>query len=264
MRLGHPITQFGAAFFFFGLVFVRIFLPATDLSAGLSDDTVRKMAQVVGVDRTNFAQGKQSSIPIWQIRYAYDVDELPYEAESFVPSRRAPSVGESIAIDYERNAPHESLAVGGQARPFGPATLFVLIFPLIGGILLLVMWRRAGRRIRLLRHGVLSNALIKSREPTNVRVNERPVYRIDLEFVDQAGIARSASTRTHLTERLDREVEPLLYAPDKPTETQLLDTLPPIAIAEDGRLQVFGRVPVVLLTLIPGLGVLGHLAWWLA
>ena len=264
LRFGNAVTQFGAFFFFFGLAFARIFVPAADLGGGLSDDVARIQAELTDAESTNYAEGSDPGTPIWRIHYRYSVDGLPYEGSSYVTASAKPTTGGRIQIDYERTAPAESVAVGGRRKPFGPSVLFVLLFPLVGGGLIFFMWRRAGRRIDLLRNGILTDALIKGREATNMVVNNRPVYRLDLEFVDEDGVAHSASTRTHETERLEHEVEPLLYAPENPDCLQLLDAMPAVTRDHEGRIQIRGGTPLVVLLLIPGLGVLGHGLWWLA
>jgi hypothetical protein len=87
--------------------------------------------------------------------------------------------------------------------------------------------RYGNRRARLLRDGVFTTGVLKSKRPTNTRVNNRTVYVLDFEFTARDGRRCIATARTSMTERLtDEREEPLLYNPEKPEDAVMLDDAP--------------------------------------
>jgi hypothetical protein len=58
-------------------------------------------------------------------------------------------------------------------------------------------------RLRLLRDGLLATGRLIEKTRTNVRVNDRRVYRMTFEYIAQSRATGRVTTRTNRPERLD-------------------------------------------------------------
>ena len=105
--------------------------------------------------------------------------------------------------------------------------LFVLIFPLIGGGILIFGFLKTQKVLKLFSYGVLTKGRLLDRIPTNTRINDQMVFKYVFEFEDRKGDCYKVIEKTHKGWLLeDDEEEPLLYLESNPDEAVLLDALP--------------------------------------
>lgn len=110
---------------------------------------------------------------------------------------------------------------------FGPFVLFVTIFPLIGFLILVGFTLSGRKKNHVLRNGVLTTGKVIDVRPTNVTINNQPLWEVVYEFHDRNGQRRECTARSVDTTRLqDEENEPLLYDPENPTKALVLDEAP--------------------------------------
>ncbi|MCY3023041.1 MAG: DUF3592 domain-containing protein, partial [Planctomycetota bacterium] len=170
-----PVMLFGAVFFAFGSIFCFVFVPATDPfgAAELSRKSATAIGWLTNVEKTGFSEGgneDSEGTPIYRYEYSF---RLPDGAEhrgtsyavgqilSMPPSPEVSPNSAPVQVEYSPGNPRCSRIKGMRTAPLSSVALFVLLFPLIGGLLTGVgaAWR-ALRNIRLLRDGEVSHATI--------------------------------------------------------------------------------------------------------
>jgi hypothetical protein len=100
----------------------------------------------------------------------------------------------TLPVEYDPQAPGRSRLKGGSASFFGLFILFPLAFFVVGTIVFLV----GARRVRAVRaiyvHGHAVRAEVTAVGPTAMRVNRRPVMRVDYAFDTIMGRATGSTT----------------------------------------------------------------------
>lgn len=208
--------------------FGSIFLWAFGLNSDISFLTFRgPHANVTGrvteVEATNASENKRR---IYANHYEYSVAGKQWTGSSYSTGSSA-NVSEEVTVEYAPDDPSRSRIAGMRRKLFGPVTLFVVIFPLIGVGILLFAIRLGIHRNRMLRDGLLATGKLQRKEPTNVRINRQTVYKLTFAFTARDGRRGEAVAKTHQPARLmDEAEEPLLYDPADPTTAFVLDEVP--------------------------------------
>jgi hypothetical protein len=169
--------------------------------------------------------------------------------------------GQKVTIEYPAGKPTLSRITGMRRKMFGPGFLWVLVVP-VGSVAFFIYRMRKGlRALYLLRYGQLAQSTLVSKDPTNMSVNDQPVYKLTFAFTAQDGQEYQVSHTTHATAALeDEETERLLYDPAQPASALMVDTIPGFpALDEHGRLRP-QPLPVAALVL-PVLTLVGH-GWY--
>jgi hypothetical protein len=257
---GFP-NQFGWLFFGFGLVFVWTFGLSADLSSILfalgEVETTRGV--VTEVEETN---ASENDTTIYANYYSFRVErvETEYEGVSYATGYEF-SPGQSVVVEYLRRDPNLSRIEGTRRNIFGPWVLcFVLLFPLVGLSFMIFGLKNGFKANRLLVDGKVGLGVLKSKEPTNTRVNEQTVYKLTFEFTDEYGGRYEVVAKTHQSRVLEDEAqERLLYDPHQPTYAVMLDSLPGTPdIDEMGNIQPAGLMRGGLVLIVPLLTLVGH------
>jgi len=132
-----------------------------------------------------------------------------------------------VTVEYPEGKPEISRIKGLRVRPFDAGPMLVVIFPLVGlGVMVpgLLMGHKANR---LLATGMLGLGRLKSKEATNMKVNDRTVYKLTFEYEAHDGATYEVVAKTSNTENLtDDEYEGLLYDPYRPSYAVMMDSLP--------------------------------------
>lgn len=232
----------GWVFLGIGMVFVWIFVPEVDTVSlhAFGPDSVVAVGKVTSVSKTNWSEGGDDDTPgtpIYRIVYEFEANGRTVPGASF-ETGQSHSPGQAVSIEYAPDQPEISHIQGLRTSPMGPAVLFVLVFPLVGGIIAAVRFVRGLRTLRVLRCGKQARGKLVEKHPTNTRINNQTVYRLVFEFADESGNTHRAEARTHQTSRLEDDAdELLLYDPGHPEQARLLDELPCAPRLEgDGRL----------------------------
>lgn len=240
------IAQIGWFIFGFGMIFVWTFCSNADLSAITFHANAQTKGRVTRVVGTGASENHQT---IYENHYEYSVASKPFEGLSYSSGKQV-SEGDAVDVEYREGAPERSRITGMRRGMFGPFVLFVVIFPLIGAAMAGFSIPYGRRRNFLLQDGVLAHGTLKSKLPTNVRVNDRTVWELTFEFKTRDGRTAEAKARSSTPDSLeDERHEPLLYDPNDPSYAAMLDELPSRPqINESGEL--VGRPVAALLTLI--------------
>ncbi len=171
----------------------------------------------------------ENETPVYANHYSFRVEHLETDLEgiSYTTGRRF-SEGNSVTIEYINSNPNISRIEGARSGTFSPWVLcFIIIFPLIGLIMIVVGLKRGLRANQLLKHGKLGLGTLIAKEPTNTQINERTVYKLTFEFKAADGQHYEAVAKSHQPYVLeDEEQEQLVYDPYNPHNAFLLDAMP--------------------------------------
>lgn len=224
VNLFNGFSQIGWLVFGFGMIFFWAFCSNADLSfltfRGTHETVEGRVTEVI---ETGASVNK---VRVRANHYEYSVAGNRLTGTSYSTGERV-DAGETVTVEYDEDDPARSRIEGMRRAMFGPAVLFVTIFPFIGLVLLIPAMITGLRRNRILRDGLVANGRLISKSPTNVTVNNRPLYELRFEFTSRDGRRCEAKARATDTERLeDESQEPLLYDPADPTRAYLLDDAP--------------------------------------
>lgn len=218
------IAQIGWFVFGFGMIFVWAFMGNADFSfLTFRGPHAHSAGRVTSVAATGASENDQ---PVVAHHYEYFVGGQRYLGTSYT-TQGSRNNGDTVEVEYDEKNPAKSRIAGMRRAQFGPFVSFVAIFALIGFGVLYFGMRSGLRRNRVLRTGLLSMGTLVAKEPTNVTVNKRPVWKLTFEFVGRDGRKYEADAHTTDTARLEDEAqEPLLYDPDEPSRAYVLDEAP--------------------------------------
>jgi hypothetical protein len=250
---GGVFSFIGWVFFTLGMGFAVAFGSMADVTSWyhFRDPVPTATGRLLEVAETS---ASENEVRIYAYRYTFEAEGRTHHGVSYLPGRRH-EPGEPVVIEYVEGNPVLSRLRGMRRSEFGPWVLFVMIFPLVGFIFIVVSLRGGLRANRLLRHGKLAWGELVSKEPTNTRINNRVVYKLTFEFQPEEGGHAQAVARSHEPEKLqDEPRERLLYDPFHPETAVLLDSLPASpAIDLTGNLQVRRPALAILTLLLPGI-----------
>ena len=258
---GGFLNQFGWLFFSFGLIFVWIFGLNADLSGLLGPFRTMETAQgtILRVEETS---ATVNETPVYAYIYSFRVErlEMEYQGKSYSTGRQF-EPGWPVTVEYLASDPNVSRIHGMRQAAFGPWVLcLVMIFPLIGLVFIAFGLLRGVKANRLLFQGQLAWGELKSKEPTNTRVNNQTVYKLTFEFRTDDGGVYEVVSKTHLPQLLEDEAEEqLVYDPRNPARAVMLDNLPGSPdIDELGQILPTSFSRGLLPLILPGLALLIH------
>jgi hypothetical protein len=255
-------VQIGCFVLLFSTPFFWLFAGSADLPAiTFRGETMRTNGVVTAVEETN---ASENGGRIRGVHYSYSVNAAAHDGVSYVTGETDFEAGSLVIVEYLVRDHSKSRIEGMRRGMFGPAVLFVLIFPLIGLGITLGALAWGMRRGLLLVRGVAVFAKFKETRTTNTRVNKRPVYEVIHEYRTLDGELHESSTRTTDVDALtDDHEELLLYDPARPARGVPVDSISPLpALDEAGGFR--GSVPGALLRLIlPGTVVVVNALWLL-
>ncbi|MDE2292514.1 MAG: hypothetical protein KGL53_10565 [Elusimicrobia bacterium] len=257
---GGFLNQFGWFFLGFGLVFVRIFGGAADLSAvtAFHGRLETAPAALSVVRRTGFSANKRR---VFAFDYSFQEDGETYHGTSFSQDDR---LSGPVTAEFPAGHPSLSRLRGMRRKPFGPGALFVVIFPVIGLVILAFGLRKALRGIRLLRRGMLATGRQSGMAPTNTTVNGRVVYELTYAFKTASGEERTVKARSERPEGFDEAAEPVVYDPVDRDNAMLLDDLPGRPrLDEDSVTRTTSGATLAGVLAVPAFFTVVHLVWWL-
>jgi hypothetical protein len=217
-------AQAGWGIFGFGMIFFWIFGTSADLSfLTFRNPTGRTTGHVTRVEDTNASENKQH-IRIAHYQYSAAGDWL---AGKSYTTGGTPSVNDEVTVEYDEDNPRRSRIEGMRRAMFGPWVLLVSIFPAIGLAFLIPATLSGRKRNHLLQNGILTTGQAIDRRPTNVRINNQPLWEVVFEFHDRNGQRRECCARAVDTTRLeDESSEALLYDPEDPSKACVIDEAP--------------------------------------
>lgn len=217
-------AQIGWGVFGFGMIFFWVFGTSADFSAiTFRHPGGRTTGHVMKVEDTSASENKQT---IRASHYQYSVAGELFNGKSYTTGG-APAVGDEVTVEYDEDSPGRSRIEGMRRAMFGPWAAIVVIFPAIGLVFLIPGTLTGRKRNHLLQNGILGSGKAIDRRPTNVRINNRPVWEVVYEFHDRNGMRQECCARAVDTTRLeDEESEALLYDPEDPSKAYVIDEAP--------------------------------------
>ncbi len=224
--LSNVFTIIGLGFFIMGVPFSLVFILSSNFfDPSFSEKDPLINAIVIEAIPTNTYI---NHVRVYEYKYEYQVDGVKIFSGYGYSTGNLFSLGNEISVNYKANNPKLSKAKGLRTSEFESGiTLFVLIFPTVGLIMLFFGTRKALQQIFILKIGELAEGKLLFKTPTNVKVNKQTVYALTFEFKASDGQVYQAVTKTHQYQILeDEEFEKLVYDPDMPTSAVLLDVLP--------------------------------------
>ncbi|MDF1546495.1 MAG: DUF3592 domain-containing protein [Bacteroidales bacterium] len=223
---GNVFNVIGLAFFLFGLPFSMVFISFSSLlgpSFGEDDPGTKGI-----IIESRATSASVNDVKVYEYTYRYHtMDGNSYTGLGYTTGNQK-SVGDELMVLYKMDQPSASKAIDLRTSEFGGSVgLFVLIFPLIGLIMLILGTRNTLKQIFILQIGELAEGKFLYKEATNTQVNKQTVYELTFEFTASDNQIYKAIAKTHKYHRLEDEpFEKLVYDPDNPTNAVLLDALP--------------------------------------
>jgi len=223
------ITQImGWIFFSFGSLFMGIF---GFLSAPIVEPSTEKWETVQGViQKTEATSSSENKVRIYKITSTYLYKGVTHQNISYSKGNRL-SVGQSISIKINPDNPSKSIAEGLRTQPFSGFTLlFILPFPLVGLMMILINVKRNLKARNLLLFGEVTRGILKEKRPTgsSITINNRryPIYHYIFEF-EYMGKTHNAHGKTHKGWLVEDEAqEKILFNPVSPEESVIYDAVP--------------------------------------
>jgi hypothetical protein len=261
-------AQAGWFFFGFGMIFFWGFALNCEFASWFTfrGETRTAPGVVTRSEHAGFSEGggkHRKGTPVYANHYTFTA---PGGREcsgcSYALGRQLPP-GASVTVEYLAGDPAASRIEGMRIKPLGGWAVLVVLFPLIGLGLALPGVLTSLKAARLIERGYLADGTLRSREPTNTRINKRTVYKLFFDFTARNGQKYEAVAKTHLVENLEDEAtEKLIYDPERPGDAILLDALPgSFRVGELGKLEADKPVQALLVTIVPAVSILGHGAY---
>lgn len=221
----------GFLFTFIGVVFIAFFSFQINWKiyfAG-NKDLVTTQGIITGFQETKYAVNDN---PLFNYNYRYaDPSEVIYFG-NFLEFEGQYSIGQPVDIEYLKKTPALSRFKGRDRKNFDQIMFLGGVGAVFVGLFFLVPSSKRTRKERkIIMAGIPAEGKLVLAEPTNVRVNEQPVYKLTFEFRSGRNTSERCSIRSHLIRNLSREhKEKLIYDPRKPSNAVVIDTLPsPVA-----------------------------------
>ena len=248
----------GWALFGFGMIFFWAFALNSDLGSlyHFSGPLETAPGVVVESRETNASENKQR---VYAHEYSFRFDRTDYQGVSYATGQQL-SPGAPVQVEFPHGNPAVSRIQGMRRGTFGPAVIFVVIFPFIGLCFVVFGLWSGLRAAHLLAHGRLAFGTLASKTPTNTRVNNQTVYKLTFDFTIEDGRRCQATARTHQPRKLEDDTqECLFYDPHRPERAVLFDSLPGSPrITSAGSFDSGWTAGALLALLLPLLTLLGH------
>lgn len=256
------LLLFGWIFFTIGSIIFCVFASLSDFSSlVLSKDSPQAQAVIFKIE---YANAQENRARIYAYHYKFQVDGKEYEGISYgFSSDYQEGDTATVVYVYKSNKPTYSRIVNLRQKHFSPFFLiFIAIFPLIGGSVLAIAIPKVFTKIRILKEGVLGEALLVGMEPTNTTINKQRVMKMFFELMS-AGKTYKTHLNTHQIHKFwDDKPQKVLFLPQEPEKALIVSSLPGNPeISEKGDiLTPYSLFPAGFYLLIPAACLLAY--WW--
>lgn len=202
----------------------------------LSNSESLTPAEILSVRQTNVSENK---VHVFQYRFRYQVGNgLPLEGVCYTTGKRWKG-GDQLLARYLPDQPEVACLEGARLSSFPTwAVLMLCIFAAVGLMMVIGTVVSGVRRIQLLRHGEITGSKTISVAPTGTTINKVRVMAYSYQFHDRNGFLRQGTSKALPTNRIGDEArEPILYLPDRPDRSLLVDTIQlprPLRVNEQG------------------------------
>lgn len=225
-------NQFGWMWLGFSLIFMWVFPANIDFTSWYqfrSPNIEITQGSITQQQKTNFSEGgsdHSDGTPIYVCYYVYRVGHDEYQGKSYAVGAHF-NKGHKVKIEYIKNKPSVSRIKGLRNKPMPIWAAFIIIFPFVGLIFIIIGILQGMKANYLLGNGKLAAGKIKNKVATNTKINDQTVYKLIFEFQAEDGRLYETIAKTHLPQLLeDDEKEKLLYNPLNPKYAVMIDSLP--------------------------------------
>ena len=257
------VTSFIGWFFFgFGMIFFWAFAVNADFPSldYMFNDPVYADGKIIDSMETGASVNEET---VYKHIYVFiDRTGREYRGVSYTAGTMS-GKGSHVEIKYPEGRPELSRINGMRRKMFGPIVAFVVIFPLIGFIFIIVTVKKALSAIRFLKTGIEARGSLVSKNATNVEINDKTVYKMTFRFKANDGKEHYATAKTHIPQVLqDDRMERLFYNPENPSDSVLLDSIPgKPEIDAAGKIRDIPLMEVIASVIIPFLAIFGNLLY---
>ena len=222
--IGFLFTLIGIAF----IVYFSLQLNWNILFAA-KKDLVSTAGIITSLDTTQYNVNES---PLLEYRYRYyDDSRIPYSG-FFLEYADIYDPGQEITIEYLKDSPEISRFTGKDRQNYDQIMFLAGVGSIVIGVLFLYpSYRRSRRERKIIMMGRPVEGKLVYAEPTNLRVNEQPVYNLTYEYNTSRDSIQKFSVRSHMIRNIsDEHTEILIYDPGNPSKAVVVDTLPgPVA-----------------------------------
>src|SRR6266404_9310820 len=179
---GGTLSWLGWVFFGFGMIFVWIFADKGDYSSAfvMRGKLDAAAAEITAVENTHFTEGggkHSKGTPVYAYHYRFQNAGRDFEGTSFHKGLTGRN-DDAMTVEFPPERPDRSRIRGMRRAMFGPSVGMVFLFPILGlGFILPGLWQGA-KNLRLLANGETAQGRLINKVQTNVKVNNRYVYRL--------------------------------------------------------------------------------------
>jgi hypothetical protein len=211
---------FGMIFLLMGLGFSWAFVPRHLLRERKLEQgpSLTVPGKILSVEETNLSINE---VKVREYQFSYQPDSGGSRQGTAYTTGGRWREGATVRVRYLEADPALAVPEGARLGKSSAGALFVLLFPLVGGgILIGCLYSRQTKK-RLLRHGWASSATVTALEKTSTEVNGQHVFKIHLTFIDDGRVVVKRSydaAELALAEEAVSSSRPLqiLYDPNKP------------------------------------------------
>lgn len=214
-------AQMGSIFFWFGMIFVLIFVGQSELMYLFSfdGDWIRGEGLVSEISEASVEINEEE---IYNYTFSFSIDGQSIQGTSSGVYNGL-NEGDITAIEYKEHNPTRARILGTSTALFPVWVGFILIFPLIGLIFMIIGYRNNIKALRLIKSGKFTRGRMLKYEATNTEINGEQVYAYDFEF-NVGGKTYVSKCKTHLANRVeDEELEKILYNTSDPNDSIVYD-----------------------------------------
>jgi len=223
---GHPVFAIGAIFFALSVIMLAVFGSLINFNDyRFKSDSPVTMGVVQQINPTNT---KVNKVTVYQNIFEYTLSSNLKQTSSSYTIGKTYSVNDTSKVTYLASDPKIARIENSTLSMVEAWVLLILApFFLVGFFMLFFHIKSAVKNLKILKYGKLTTGTLIHKEPTNVQINKRTVYKLTFEFSDSFNNKYQAIAKSHIPEKLtDEAQEQLVYLPDNPEKAVLLDSLP--------------------------------------
>lgn len=188
LRNAAPLVMaiLGVVFLTMGLFFAKVFLPwrQADEWRLAASHPLSVQGRIISVEKTNLSINK-AQVMCYGFEFTTAQGGASVRGECFTTGRRW-STGATVNVRYSPAEPALACPEGARLSEGSLGSAFVLIFPLVGGGIVLWVVRARRRMLWLLKNGTLGDFRVTAIEPTSVTINKQPQFKVTLQRLDLA------------------------------------------------------------------------------
>lgn len=224
------LPLFGLFFAAFGMVFVWLFFPWRLLDDWRLDSSGHNVpGKIQSVGETNMSINDERVI---EYVFAYTPEGGGKRSATCYTTGKRWDEGVEVTVRYLPDRPEVARIDGGRLSRGGAAGMLVVLFPLVGGGVLIWFATDRVRTNRLLENGKVAEMDVLAVDATRMRVNYQTVYKITLSALPETGgepvvVKRWGTAEVNLLTSHALEKQPIfvLYDPRRPKKLIFPETL---------------------------------------